>query len=281
MPHVESRLTFDYDVAGRFSSPVITGAAAFADSEFLGARVLAGTSGSIDTSARPLRYAGEGPVVGIDLPRFARELDIGWLRDPRYAGTVSGRFRVDGVGTDAATMWLSGGGRLTRAEVFDGALADADVSVEIADGSLRASYDGRLEHINPKIAFQDERFSASLTGTGTGRVSIPDLLVREVGIDDYSIDADLVLQESSVRDDSVRFPRRIGGHGRRHTHDQAARCRRRDDLGQRVGHDRVRGRPSGQSCRPHHRADLVRLGADHGHRGRRRNRHDRHGVRNP
>ena len=120
-----------------------------------------------------LRYAGEGPVVDIDLPRFARELDIGWLRDPRYAGTVSGRFRVDGIGTDAATMWLSGRGRSIRADVFDGALADADVSVEIADGSLHASYDGRLEHINPAIAFQDERFSASLTGTGSGRVVIP------------------------------------------------------------------------------------------------------------
>jgi autotransporter translocation and assembly factor TamB len=200
VPHVESRLDFDYDVAGRFSSPFIKGTAAFADSEFLGARVLPGTSGSIDTSARPLRYAGDGPVVDIDLPRFARELDIGWLRDPRYAGTLSGRFRVDGSGTDTETMWLSGGGRLTRATVFDGALADADVSVEIADGSLRASYDGRLEHINPAIAFQDERFSASLTGTGSGHVAIPDLLVREVSIEDYSVDADMSLQESSVRE---------------------------------------------------------------------------------
>ena len=47
VPHVESVLTFDYDVTGRFARPFITGAARFADSEFLAprsARALSGRS---------------------------------------------------------------------------------------------------------------------------------------------------------------------------------------------------------------------------------------------
>ena len=81
-----------------------------------------GAYGSIDTSARPFHYTGEGPVAGLDLQRFASDLDIGWLSDPRYTGTVSGRFYVDGWGADPATMTLSGGGRLTRADLFGGLL---------------------------------------------------------------------------------------------------------------------------------------------------------------
>ena len=199
VPHVDSLLAFDYDVVGRFSSPYIAGGATFADSEFLGARVRTGTYGSIDTSARPFHYTGEGPVTGIELQRFAGELDIGWLSDPRYAGTVSGRFYVDGWGSDPATMTLSGGGRLTRANLFGGSLTEADVSIEIAGGSLVGTYEGAIDGVNPALAFEDETFTAVLKGSGRARVAIPGLLVRDVGIEDYSIDASLSLADSSIR----------------------------------------------------------------------------------
>src|SRR5204863_10204793 len=74
--------------------------------------------------------------------------------------------------------------------------SDAAVSVEIAGGSLRASYDGRLEHVNPAIAMEDPRYTATLTGTGRANFRVADLLVRDVTIDDYSIDADLQVENS-------------------------------------------------------------------------------------
>jgi autotransporter translocation and assembly factor TamB len=208
VPHVDSLLAFDYDVVGTFSSPYIAGGAAFATSQFLGARVLPGAYGSIDTSVQPFHYTGEGPVSGIDLQRFARELDIGWLGDPRYAGTVSGRFYVDGWGADPATMTLSGGGRLARADLFGGTLTEADVSIEIGDGSLVGMYNGTLDGVNPALAFQDETFAASLTGLGKGRVSVPGLLVRDVGFADYTVDAELSLEQSEVR--GIAFERLAG-----------------------------------------------------------------------
>jgi autotransporter translocation and assembly factor TamB len=200
VPHVESLLTFDYDVTGRFSEPYITGRATFAPSEFLGARVGNGTIGSIDTQVRPVHYTGDGEISGIDLNHFGEGLDVAWLREPRYAGTVSGHFNVDGRGTTVATLALTGGGRLSRAELFNGTLSDADVSIAIADGTLRASYDGRLTRIDPSIPFADPRLASSLTGSGAVTATVRDLLTRATTLADYDVSGRLALEGSRVRD---------------------------------------------------------------------------------
>ena len=109
VPHVETVLALDYDVTGQFSQPFIKGRAQFAPSEFLGATIGEGTIGTIDTETRPIRYSGDGEIQGVNLNRFGEGLDVGWLKDPRYAGSVSGRFRVDGAGSDVQTLALTGG----------------------------------------------------------------------------------------------------------------------------------------------------------------------------
>jgi len=199
VPHVQSVLAFDYDVTGRFAMPYIAGSARFGDSEYLGASIGAGAVGTIDTLAQPIHYSGAGTLVGVGLHRFGRELGIEWLQEPRYRGTVSGRFHVDGYGSELATMTLIGGGRLDRAELFGGELNGADVSIEIADGSLTGSYSGNLLHVNPVIPMEDPLYDASLTGRATARMSVHDLLIRTPTLADYTIDAQLSLQNSVVR----------------------------------------------------------------------------------
>jgi autotransporter translocation and assembly factor TamB len=205
VPHVESLLTFDYQVAGRFSEPYIVGEATFGQSTFLGATVGAGTVGSIDTLQQPIRYTGDGDVSGIDLGRFGEGLDVAWLRDPRYAGTVAGHFRVDGAGTSTATLALTGGGRLSRAEAFNGRLSNADVTIAIDRGTLTASYAGAIENIDPSIPFADSRVAASLTGAGTVSATVRDLLTRTtpLTIADYEVSGALDLRASKVRDFQV------------------------------------------------------------------------------
>src|SRR4029077_9732659 len=128
VPHVESVLAFDYNVNGQFSSGgFIKGNAQFAESTFLDARVGPGTVGFVDTSVMPFEYSGEGDLSRINLHRFGTDLDVQWLQQPRYAGTVAGHFRVMGAGSDAETMTLAGGGHITRADLFGGQLTDADV----------------------------------------------------------------------------------------------------------------------------------------------------------
>jgi len=199
VPHVESTLAFDYDVTGRFTMPFIRGSATFADSEFLDARIVAGATGFIDTQADPFHYRGEGELAGVDLNHFGEHLQIGWMTDPKYSGTVRGRFHVDGTGSGLATMVLNGGGRLEDAGLFDGHLTGADVSIAIANGSLEGTYDGELVRVDPSIAMADPLYAAHLSGHARGRVAVRDLLVRSPELTDYTVDATLAVTESVVR----------------------------------------------------------------------------------
>ena len=200
VPHVESLLAFDYDVTGQFSSAFIAGGATFGPSEFLGARIGAGATGTIDTSVRPILYAGEGDISDINLHRFGDGLDVSWMRDPRYAGSLSGHFKVDGTVADRKTMTLTGGGRLVRADLFDGSLTDADVEVRIEGGSL----DGRLRR--PALADRSGarawRIPASRRRSpapAARALRVRDLLTRSPALADYDIDASLSLDDSRAR----------------------------------------------------------------------------------
>ena len=129
IPHVESMLAFDYDVHGQFSDRSSPASATSSASQFLGATVGAGTVGTDRhvSAAVPLlrrrRHQRRSTCTA-----SAQGSASAWMQDPRYAGTMAGHFRVDGAGADSATMTLTGGGRLTRADLFGGMLSDADVS---------------------------------------------------------------------------------------------------------------------------------------------------------
>lgn len=199
VPHVESRLTFEYDVTGRFSDPYIAGRAEFDDSVFLGASIRPGTVGTIDTLSVPMRYAGEGDVDGIDVNRIGAGLDVAWMKDPRYAGDVSGHFRVDGSGTDRESTVLDASGRIRRATIFRGTVADADVTLAIANGTLTTSFNGGFDCIDPTVPLADDRFAGTLTGTADVRATVTDLLRRTPALLDYDVEGSVALNGSTLR----------------------------------------------------------------------------------
>ncbi|HEV3138957.1 MAG TPA: translocation/assembly module TamB domain-containing protein, partial [Vicinamibacterales bacterium] len=93
---------------------------------------------------------------------------------------------------------------LSRAVLFHGALSDAEVSMTIDRGTLHASYDGRLNEIDPAIPFDDNRFDASLTGTGRVTATVRDLLTAPaLKLDDYDIAGTLSLEKSRIREVAV------------------------------------------------------------------------------
>ena len=203
--HVESRIALDwFDVDGQFeASPFIRGDAEFGPSEYLGAAIGAGTTGWIDTSVSPVQYAGDGDIRSLDVARFGDGLDVQWMKDPRWAGTLAGHFRVDGAGPESGSMRIDGGGHLSRADMFDGQLSDADVSLHIAGGSLTGTYDGRLAHVDTAKAFADESFAGTITGQARATFAVRDLMVRTTTIDDYKVEGSLEAEQSTVRGLSI------------------------------------------------------------------------------
>ncbi|HWW82803.1 MAG TPA: translocation/assembly module TamB domain-containing protein, partial [Vicinamibacterales bacterium] len=200
VPHVESALTFDYDTSGRFSDPFITAQATFAQSTFLGATLRAGLDGTFDTSQKPFRYSGDGVVDGMNLGRLGKGLDVAWLRDPRYRGSVSGRFRVDGTGGDRAMLTLTANGRISQADLFGGSLSNADVSLEIDGGTLGASYSGTLMGVNPAVPFADSRFESTLTGSLTMATKVRNLLTSDTTtLSDFDVSGAMSLEPSTLR----------------------------------------------------------------------------------
>lgn len=214
IPHVESTLTFDYDVTGQFTSGFVKGRAEFGPSTFLGAEIRDGGMGTIDTSGSPVRYGGSAELRVFDLKRFGDAFDVDWMRDPRYAGTLVGRFNVDAEGTSPLTMRLDADGRMFQGQFFGGTLTDANVSFRIAEGSLEGSYDGRFAGINPAIPLEDPRYVSSLFGSGRMAIRVQDLFSRSPVLDDYTIDTAVSLDGTVARGihvDTGRFEGRLAG----------------------------------------------------------------------
>ena len=199
VPHVESRLAFTYDVSGRFSKPFIAGRATFAASEFLGAKIGAGTVGTIDTETTPVQFSGDGNIEDLNLHRLAEGLEVQWLQDPRYAGTISGRFQARGAGSDAASLTLSTNGVVSDARLFGGTVSDADVSLDIEHGTLATTFRGQIAAVDPSIAFADPQLSASLTGTVDARFTAPDFLAPTTTLADYVAGGHAIMTGSVVR----------------------------------------------------------------------------------
>src|SRR3954469_20762400 len=92
VPFKRSDLTFDYNATGRFQRPVLVGSALFGESTFLDAHVLTGSRGTIDTSRERVEYSATGTVRDLDIGQVGDEFDLVTLRDPQFAGKVSGAF---------------------------------------------------------------------------------------------------------------------------------------------------------------------------------------------
>src|SRR5262249_47339561 len=122
-----------------------------------------------------------------------------WMKDPRWAGTVRGHFHLEGASGDASTIQLDGGGHLVRADMFHGHLADADVEIHIANGSLTGEYNGQAEAVDTVLALANPAVEATLTGAARAHFAVQDLLVRPTTLADYTVDGTLEARESDVR----------------------------------------------------------------------------------
>src|SRR5262249_8528819 len=83
---------------------------------------------------------------------------------------------------------------------FQGTVADADVTLGLDAGSLRTSFAGRFDGINPTVALSDDRFAGKITGAANVGLTVRDLLTRTPELADYEIEGSVDLASWAIRD---------------------------------------------------------------------------------
>lgn len=207
VPHLRSSLTFEYDATGRFRKPILAGKATFDDSTFLDARVAAGSRGTVDTSGALVTYSANGLVSGLNLGQIGESFDIETLRQPQYAGMVSGQFDLTGAGSSLSELTIDVTGSGVSATMFGGEFTEAALDLQVRNDSLSGTGRGAFDRIDPAIPSRgattgvlNGRFDLSGTMPGlfssgvnpavsdlTGTVSLNNSRLKSIDIESGSI----------------------------------------------------------------------------------------------
>lgn len=198
VPRKRSDLTFDYDATGRFARPFLTGEAAFDESGFLDVRISAGARGTIDTSGEHVAYSGVGTIRDLDVGQIGQEFDVATLREPQFAGRVSGAFDLAGVGTSLDDLSIDVKGTEVGAAIFGGQVHDGQIDLQIRNDSLSGKGSGQFQNIDSAILTADSRVAGTLNGAFNLGGSIP-------GLFDTGFDKDLSQLAGSVSLSSSRL----------------------------------------------------------------------------
>jgi len=175
VPHMRSNLAFDYDATGRFANPFIVGSAAFDESTFLDAHISAGARGTIDTSGPRITYSGVGTVRDLDIGQIGQEFEVETLRDPQFAGKVTGAFDLTGAGTALDDLTIDVKGAAVSALLFGGEVHDAQLDLQMRNDSLSGNGSGQFQNIDSAILTADPRVVGTVNGQFNLGGSIPGL----------------------------------------------------------------------------------------------------------
>jgi autotransporter translocation and assembly factor TamB len=175
VPFKRSDLTFDYDATGRFQRPVLAGSALFAESTFLDAHISPGSRGTIDTSRERVEYSANGTVRDLDIAQVGDEFDLVTLRNPQFAGKVSGAFDLKGAGATLDDLTIDVTGTSVAGTLFGGVFSDTALDLQIRNDSLTGSGRGQFARIDAGILTADPRVTGSLNGRFDMKGTLPGL----------------------------------------------------------------------------------------------------------
>lgn len=175
VPHLRSDLTFAYDATGRFQNPILIGSAGFDESTFLDARVATGSHGTIDTSGERISYSANGTVQNLVIGQIAEEFGLITLREPQFAGTVSGGFDLRGGGSSLDDLTIDVTGTGVSANIFGGLFKNGDLDLQIRNDALAGSGRGDFADVDLSILTAQPSVDGRLNGRFDMKISLPGL----------------------------------------------------------------------------------------------------------
>src|SRR4030095_868467 len=117
------------------------------DSVVEGAHFADGTLVAMESQNRVLRYSASGNVAGLNPRRFARPLDVDWLDDARFSGSLNGSFAFEGSGRNVDELAMHTTAALVDSMLASAHFPDARVSFDMANREMRSTFAGPFEHL--------------------------------------------------------------------------------------------------------------------------------------
>ena len=177
MPKLETLAAGNYTFDAQGRNWTATGT--LNESVVEGARFEAGTVLGMESRNRELSYSASGNVAWLNPRRFAAPLEIEWLDDDRFDGSLTGGFTFSGRGRAVDDLMLN-----THASLVDSTLAGARfpsavVDFQMAARAIRAKFAGPFEQL-PGSLFTDRKELAGTTLNGSADMAVA-LTVPKVG----------------------------------------------------------------------------------------------------
>jgi hypothetical protein len=169
MPKLETQAAGSYQFEA--DGPDWRGAAELDDSVVEGARFGEGTQLGIESRSRALSYSASGNVASLNPRRFAAPLDVTWLDDDRYEGSLTGTFTFEGSGRTIDELVLRTNASLVDSMLAGARFPQAAVDFQMADREIRAKFAGPFDSL-PGTLFTDRKELADTTLNGSADMSV-------------------------------------------------------------------------------------------------------------
>jgi TamB, inner membrane protein subunit of TAM complex len=147
------------------------GSANLSESMVEGAKFGEGTQLAIQSRNRALSYSATGSVGSLNPRRFAAPLEVKWLDDDRFNGSMTGSFTFEGSGRTTDELVLTTSASLVDSTMAGARFPSAAVDFQMADREIRAKFTGPFEEL-PGTLLTDRKELADTTLNGSADMSV-------------------------------------------------------------------------------------------------------------
>jgi TamB, inner membrane protein subunit of TAM complex len=147
------------------------GSANLSESMVEGAKFGEGTQLAIQSRNRALSYSATGSVASLDPRRFAAPLEVKWLDDDRFNGSLTGSFTFEGSGRTTDELVLNTSASLVDSTMAGARFPSASVDFQMANREIRAKFSGPFEALSGTL-LTDRKELADTRLNGTADMSV-------------------------------------------------------------------------------------------------------------
>ena len=172
-PPAASRLDFDYRLAGTLEA--LRGEARLRESVVAEATLAPGTTASFTRERGVIGYAAQGAIAGLDLQRAAQVFAFEGVPAERLRSDITGRFSIEGRGTQMSEMTLNATARLENSTVSMARVPRLEAEAHLDRGAARIRANGEFAGVDPAVLGGRADLAGDVSGRASLEVSVADV----------------------------------------------------------------------------------------------------------